>query len=74
MDYEWISVEDRLPQPGVGVLCLCHRYPGEEKPWRYVISGMLWDEYPNEWVEWCDTGKIITDIFVTHWTQIPELP
>ena len=71
---EWISVKDRLPPQGVGVLCLCHRHPGDEKPWRYVQSCMLYDDDPDSWVEWYDAGKVLNFMFVTHWMPFPELP
>ena len=76
MNNHWIDVKDRLPQPGIGVLCLCHRYPGDEKPWRYIQSGVLLDDDADytDWAEWCDQGKVLTEMFVTHWMPFSELP
>jgi hypothetical protein len=57
----WISVNDRLPETGVSVLCT----DGEmlEVGFRSTEDN---PEYINEWIDFY--------FLVTHWTEIPAMP
>lgn len=69
----WISVEDRLPEPG------------EEVPFSFVTDGNRYVSYgmrPNvdNYSGWADTTDVDidgwpTDRFgVTHWFELPPVP
>ncbi|NHZ94600.1 DUF551 domain-containing protein [Massilia sp. CCM 8734] len=62
----WISVDDRLPEPGTSVLIFFPEDPAEP----YRID--MWDEDadgPNaaSWVVWYDSN-------ITHWMPLPPAP
>lgn len=65
---EWISVEDRLPEPNTNVLI-------------YVFFHNQW-QIVKGWLSYCDKKfhisnsdyPSLTDIPVTHWMPLPEPP
>lgn len=76
---EWISVKDRLPEPGKEVLLIVHGwqsrliYIGElnhiaaEKSW---LTGVTSAES-----DWCIWGwSYLKEPHVTHWMPLPEPP
>ncbi len=60
---EWVSVKDRMPEPGVPVLVV---YSGHVQ---YVT-------YQLEAIEWSSTegGETMPLSFVSHWMPLPEPP
>jgi hypothetical protein len=67
----WISVEDRLPEPGVEVI-------GAGQGWGAPFSMACW--YDGERREWWPAGTHWTDAngagpqYPTHWMPLPQLP
>ena len=65
----WISVEERLPEVGEKVLCLCRAQ---------IVDVLMW--YGDCWVstgaEWVKTGNAqnYMSSFVTHWMHLPAPP
>ena len=58
---EWISVKDRLPEKGQGVLCFC--------------AGNLANFYMWTGEEWEDSyGYYEYDDIISHWMPLPEPP
>jgi len=63
---EWISVKDRLPEPGEVVLATAGGFVGEA----YRDDNGYWRRgYGAEWL--AIFGK---DMAVTHWCSLPEPP
>ncbi len=62
---QWISVEERRPEPGVRVIATDGVFVGE------AYGGMLgeWRRYDN-YLCWFD----VTGQEVTHWMPLPEAP
>ena len=60
---KWISVEDKLPEPWVDVLC--HHYNDD------IFIGYF--SKINGWNGWINANKE-NDIEVTHWQPLPEPP
>ena len=60
---DWISVDDRLPKPGVPVLAY-------EPDWYDVAFPMMLNDR-GQWVWWFDTRPAGR---VSHWMPMPDLP
>jgi len=58
---KWISVEDKLPEPGTWVL----GYTGNLVQMLFLdgVSPVIWLGYEGDW-----------DLFVSHWMLLPEKP
>ena len=65
---KWISVDERLPENGVHVLCNC--FEDHMQPCYYVDSTDYGDE------GWSHHFKNLWDSYVsvTHWCPLPEPP
>lgn len=59
---EWISVNDRLPQPGDRVLLSCGCFVGEGY---FLIDGSI-GRFGRPWSDFDDRH------LVTHWMPLPE--
>ena len=65
----WISVKDRLPEPGLRVLATDGNFVGES----YISTAGNWYRYGTPWtVAWKDWSKDKTT--VTHWMPLPDAP
>lgn len=74
---DWISVEDRLPEPGKEVLLLAHGWEG-----RLHYVGMLKPSPPqagffgvskaSDWTIW--GWSYFREPKVTHWMPLPDPP
>lgn len=65
--YEWISVEDRLPEDMQEVLCYKGKFWGNlQDVYTYLGDGKWQDDYGNI----ADTK----DEAITHWTPLPAPP
>lgn len=62
----WISVKDRLPEKGAGVLCAVEF--DRSGDWRIKVGGLLPDPDFNEWQVF---GASWTP---THWMPLPAAP
>ncbi len=74
---EWISVEERLPEPDTLVLCIEMDTGPEWVPEPHITIGRLGPN--NEWdTEWRRIIEPINAIYhyqgVAYWLPIPELP
>lgn len=66
---EWISVDDRLPEPFTPVLV--YRKSFDTLPSYISIDKMvLWNDDTQVWTDEIKTWKAIT----THWMPLPEPP
>lgn len=59
---EWISVEDRLPDPGVHVLVVNSH------------GGFIWESFINARGKWDLGGSRMIFTIPTHWMHLLELP
>lgn len=74
---EWISVEERLPEPGEEVLLLVHGWEGrlyyigklESSP---AQAGFIGTSLASEWSIW--GWSYYRKPKVTHWMPLPKLP
>ena len=62
---EWISVNDKLPQDDIDVLCLFTGW--DDMQFQRVLS---YDELEKEWVDW----EGYTHNKITHWMPLPNPP
>ncbi len=71
---EWISVEDRLPDFDVPVLC-CFEHYHVKTPRLDVLIRI--DDDDREWLVW-DLGDFLPELSmdynVTHWMPLPKPP
>ena len=68
---QWISVEDRLPEPGVPVLV---NYIGTDEL-TYADGVVAWTDWGALWWEGslADSEDEVT-VPITHWMPLPEAP
>lgn len=71
---EWISVEDRLPDFGVEVICLWDEFDGgiaigtlDEARFIHTKDGV---QYYRDWTLYTSIGRM--EYNVTHWMPMPE--
>ena len=60
----WISVDERLPESGDEVLCVC--YDTISRECSFQIGRYDWFE---ERFDFCDV-----DLCVTYWQELPDMP
>ena len=71
MTGEWISVDDRMPEPSTDVLCVV-RFGSSV---RLTVAGSFPvsanKPEPHEWLEYAEPMRGLS---VTHWMPLPEAP
>ena len=66
---EWISVDDRLPEPFTPVLVYRKSF-GTLPPYISIDKMVLWNANTQVWTDEIKTWKAVT----THWMPLPEPP
>ncbi len=64
--FPWISVEDRLPNPGEEVLLY------DSKSIRHYVTGWLREDKGYNKSMWCVSNGYVEDNSITHWMKIPS--
>ncbi|MCK4858242.1 MAG: DUF551 domain-containing protein [candidate division Zixibacteria bacterium] len=62
---DWISVDDRLPETGVPVICACNDIVNQ---WSQELVWFSDDK------DWCDRSLEVFIPIVTHWQLLPQPP
>ena len=66
---QWISVNDRLPEPFTPVLVYRKSF-GTLPSYISIYNIVLWNDYTQVWTDEIKTWKAVTP----HWMPLPEPP